>query len=160
MTDEQAFQWRQRLLAERDLKNLTDLHVRILLFTQGVIEAGEDQMSHAAVAEALKVAVRTVGDTYRRARVLGLLSWEAQFRDVQGVRRRTVNRYRLVLPVVEAIERHAEVRRKRKPIFLTSKPTCSVEFAEPVKVPLAAVAKMMEERLAQRWAAPRPWRGR
>lgn len=161
MTDEQGFWWRQRLTEERDLKNLTDLHVRILLFTQGAIEAGDSQMSHGEVATALKVGVRTVGDAYRRARLLGLLTWEAQFKDIHGVRRRTVNLYRLKLPEQPAEERHSEVRRvRKKPIFLTSLPSCSAEFAEPVKMPLAAVAKMMEERLAQRWGAPRLRRGR
>lgn len=153
VTDQEAFQWRQRLVAERDLKNITDLHTRILLFTQGAIEAGEDQMSHSAVAEALKVGVRTVGDAYRRAKALGLLAWEAQFRDVRGVRRRTTNLYRLVMPEAEA-EVRPDVRRHRKPVFLSSRPTCSVECAEPIAaVPLHTIARMMEERIAKRWAS-------
>jgi hypothetical protein len=154
MTDQEAFQWRHRLLAERDLKNLTDLHVRILLDAHWRLDQGETEWSHAAVADAQKVAVRTVGDAYRRARLLGLLDWEAQFRDVQGVRRRAVNRYRLVMPEREAVERHAEVRRKRKPIFLSSLPTCSVDVAEPSRsVPLHLITLRMEERIARRWAA-------
>lgn len=152
MTDQQAFQWRQRLTEERDLKNITDLHTRILLFTQGAIEAGEDEMSYAAVAEALKVGVRTVGDAYRRAKALGLLAWEAQFRLVQGVRRRTVNRYWLVMPEGEA-ELRPDVRRHRKPVFLSSKPKSVVECAEPAAIPLHVIAKAMEERLASRWRA-------
>jgi len=73
LTDGQAFVWRQRLRDERAIRNITDTHVRILEFTLGAIEAGDDQLSHAAVAEALRVGVRTVGDTYRRAKALGLL---------------------------------------------------------------------------------------
>lgn len=154
MTDQQAFLWRQRLGAERDLKNITDLHTRILLFIHGAILDGEDQMSHAAVAEALKVGVRTVGDAYRRAKALGLLAWEAQLRLVQGVRRRTVNRYWLVMPDVVA-EVRPDVRRHRKSVPITSKPTCSVECAEPVLQPLHVIAKAMEARLARRWNAQR-----
>ena len=56
LTDEQAFLWRQRLRQERAIHNITDTHIRILDFTQGAIEAGDDQMSHTAVAEALGVA--------------------------------------------------------------------------------------------------------
>lgn len=153
MTDEQAFWWRQRLTQERDLKNLTDLHTRILLFTQGSIEAGDDQLSHAAVAAALKVGVRTVGDAYRRAKALGLLTWEAQFRAVHGVRRRTVNLYRLAVPEAEAEERPDVRRHSRKPIFL-SKPNWSAQCAEPeVSVPLHVIARRMEERAVRRWAA-------
>ena len=152
VTDQQAFLWRRRLTEERDLKNITDLHTRILLFVHGAILDGEDQMSHTAVAEALKVGVRTVGDAYRRAKALGLLAWEAQFRAVQGVRRRTVNRYWLVMPGGEA-EVRPDVRRHRKPVFLSSKPKSMVECAEPVAMPLHMIARAMEERLASRWRA-------
>lgn len=150
--DDAAFQWRRRIAEERDLRNITRTHEAILLFTQGAILDGEDQMSHAVVAEALKVGVRTVGDAYRRAKALGLLAWEAQFRAVQGVRRRTVNRYWLVMPEAEA-EARPDVRRHRKPVFLSSKPTCPVGCAEPVVMPLHMIAKAMEARLASRWDA-------
>lgn len=154
MTDQQAFLWRQRLTEERDLKNITDLHTRVLLFVHGAILDGEDQMSHAAVAEALKVGVRTVGDAYRRARALGLLTWEAQYRAVQGVRRRTVNRYWLVMPEVVA-EARPDVRRHRKPVLTSMLAKCSAPCAEPVAMPLHVIAKAMEARLARRWNAQR-----
>lgn len=154
MTDEQGFWWRQRLTEERDLKNLTDLHVRILLFTQGAIEAGDSQMSHGEVAAALKVGVGTVGDAYRRARLLGLLTWEAQFKDVHGVRRRTVNLYRLAAPKGDAEVRPDVRRQNKRPIPFLSKPTCSSRCEEPVvNVPLSLIAHRMEERMARRWTA-------
>lgn len=154
MTDEQAFLWRQRLLEERDLKNLTDLHVRILLFSQGAIEAGNDQMSHGEVAAALKVGVRTVGDAYRRARLLGLLVWDAQFKGVHGVRRRIANLYRLAAPTGDAEARPDVRRQSKKPIPFLSKPTWSAQCAEPnVSVPMHVIAGKMEERIARRWTA-------
>lgn len=153
MTDEQSFSWRQRLTEERDLKNLTDLHHRILLFTMGAIEAGDCQMSHGEVATALKVGVRTVGDAYRRAKLLGLLTWEAQFKDIHGVRRRTVNLYRLAAPQGDA-EARPDVRRHNKTVLPISKPTWSAQCAEPlVNVPLRLIARRMEERVARRWTS-------
>ena len=150
LTDGQAFQWRQRLLKERSLRNITDMHVRILLFTQGAIEAGDDQMSHAAVAEALDVAVRTVGDAYRRAKGVGLLEWDPQFRVAGGVRRRIVNCYRLVMPLAEA-EARPDLRRHRKPPLVLKLPTCSAHSAERPTGPLPGfmarfAAKLAEER--------------
>lgn len=88
--------WQIRLHDARDSKELTDLHVRILLFTREAIKDGDDQMSHAAVSESLKVSIRVVGDAYRRARKIGLLEWKGQFRNMNVVRRRTVNRYWLI----------------------------------------------------------------
>lgn len=98
--------WHARLLHERDTKNLTDMHVRILLFTKEAIEAGNDQLSHAAIAKALKVGVGTVGKTFKRARRLGLLDWETQFRNWHGVRRMTMNQYRVVPPKPEATQQN------------------------------------------------------
>lgn len=153
MTDEQAFLWRQRLTEERDLRNLTDLHHRILLDAHWRIDQGETEWSHSEVAAALKVGVRTVGDAYRRARLLGLLTWEAQFKDVHGVRRRTVNLYRLAVPQGDA-EARPDVRRHNKTLLPISKPTWSAQCAEPrVNVPLQLIARRMEERMARRWTA-------
>jgi len=154
LTDGQAFLWRQRLRQERARRNITDLHVRILDFTQGAIEAGADEMSHATVAEALGVSVRVVGDTYRRAKGIGLLEWDAQFRNAGGVRRRTVNRYRLTMPDRPA-EQSPDMR--RKPVFkshLTSSslPYSSAQCAEPV-VTLEAVRAAWPARQARLLAA-------
>ena len=151
LTDQEAFIWRQRLLAERTLRNITDLHVRsILLYTQGAIEGGDDQLSHAAIAEALGVGVRTVGDTYRRAKGVGLLEWDAQFRDAGGVRKRTVNRYRLTMPVAEP-EARPDLRRHRKlPLVPKLLPSCSAHSTElPRTLPgfmARFAAKIVEEK--------------
>jgi len=151
LTDIQAFHWRQRLREERAIRNITDTHIRVLEFTQGAIEAGRDDMSHAAVAEALTVAVRTVGEAYKRAAALGLLGWEAQYRTVQGVRRRTVNRYRLTMPA-KTPEPRPDLKLKRK-VHLIPRAYRSAESAEPGLPQLHVIAKAMEERVARRWAA-------
>jgi len=153
LTDEQAFLWRQRLRQERAIHNITDTHIRILDFTQGAIEAGDDQMSHTAVAEALGVAVRTVGDAYRRAKGIGLLEWQAQYRDAGGVRRRTVNLYRLAMPLNTPAPR-PDLRRHRKPPLVLKLPTCSAHSAERPPGPPAGflsrfAAKIAEERRAR-----------
>lgn len=122
MADDKTTYWQQRLSLERDIKNLTDLHVRILLHAQGVIASGQDDMSHAAIAKALNIGVRTVGDAYRRAKTLGLLDWDAQFRPVNGVRRRTVNCYRLIVPHQTTEVKDADVRRHR-PSRVSVEPT-------------------------------------
>ncbi len=156
LTDEQAFLWRQRLLEERAMRNITDTHVRILLFTQGAIEAGDDQLSHAAIAEALGVGVRTVGDTYRRAMGVGLLAWEAQYRLVGGRRRRTVNCYRLTMPS-KSPEPRPDLRRHPvlKSHLTSSLPSCSAQCAEPLVMqsvgwPARFAAKLEAERRARR----------
>lgn len=132
------------------MRNITDTHVRILEFTQGAIEAGSDEMSHAVVAEALEVAVRTVGDAYRRAKGIGLLEWQAQFRDAGGVRRRTTNRYWLTLPLGTP-EPRPDLRRHRKPPLVLKLPSCSAHSTEQPAGPLPGfmarfAAKLAEER--------------
>jgi hypothetical protein len=132
------------------MRNITDTHVRILEFTQGAIEAGSDEMSHAAVAEVLEVAVRTVGDAYRRAKGIGLLDWRAQYRAVGGVRRRTVNRYRLALPIA-APEPRPDLRRHRKLPLVLKLPSCSAHSTERPSGPLPGfmarfAAKIAEEK--------------
>lgn len=156
LTDDQACLWRQRLLEERKLRNITDLHARILLFTMGAIEAGDDQLSHAAIAEALGVGVRTVGDTYRRAKGVGLLAWEAQYREVGGMRRRTVNRYWLTMPA-EVPKPRPDLRRHSvlKSHLSSSLPYRPAQCAEPVVMQSNGwmarfAAKLEAERYARR----------
>lgn len=153
LTDEQAFLWRQRLRQERIIRNITDTHIRILEFTQGAIEDGCDDMSHAAVAEALSVGVRTVGDAYRRAKGIGLLEWDEQYRLVLGVRRRTVNRYRLTMPPTTPAPR-PDLRRHRKPPPLVPKLlSCSAHSTEPLRgFSERFAAKVAEERRLRRIA--------
>jgi hypothetical protein len=151
LTNQEAFLWRQRLLKERSLRNITDMHARILLYTLGAIEDGDDRLSHAAVAEALDVAVRTVGDAYRRAKGIGLLEWDAQFRDAGGVRRRTTNRYRLAMPLAEP-EARPDLRRHRKPPLVPKLlPSCSAHSTDRLSGPLPGflarfAAKIAEEK--------------
>jgi DNA-binding transcriptional MocR family regulator len=116
MQSEQAFLWLQRLQQERAMRNITDTHVRIAQFTMGAIEAGDDQMSHAAVATALGYGARTVRDAYRRLRGLGLLDWQAQARGSgDHPNWRTTNRYWLRMPDATPeprpdLRRHAAVK--------------------------------------------------
>lgn len=153
LTDTQAFLWRQRLRDERAIRNVTDLHVRILEFTQAAIEDGADEMSHQAVAEALGCGVRVVGDAYRRARGIGLLTWAAQFRDMGGVRRRTVNRYSLTMPLATPAPRPDLRRHRKPPVRLSSYsiPSCSAHSAEPLAAwPQRFAAKIAEEKRLRR----------
>lgn len=162
LTDEQAFLWRQRLRQERIIRNITDTHIRILEFTQGAIEDGCDQLSHAAVAEALSVGVRTVGDAYRRAKGIGLLEWDEQYRLVHGVRRRTVNRYRLTMPSATPGPR-PDLRRHRKPPLVLKLPSCSAHSTEPLRgFEERLAAKIAEERaiLRARMLPPRGYQPR
>ena len=150
LTDTQAFVWRQRLRTERALRNITDTHVRILEYTAGLIEAGDAEPRQADVAVALGYGVRTVGDAYRRAKGLRLLDWQAQFRAVSGVRRRTVNRYWLTMPDVTPAPR-PDLRRHRKTrrVFL-SMPSCSAHSAEPLRgFEERFAAKIAEEKRAR-----------
>ena len=165
MQSEQAFLWLQRLQQERAMRNITDTHVRIAQFTMGAIEAGDDQMSHAAVASALGYGARTVRDAYRRFRLLGLLDWQAQSRGVgEHPTWRTTNRYWLRMPD-KTPEPVAECRRKcpvvkHLPILLpTSAAQCAYRV-EPMSGPLPGfearfAAKLAEERLARSGRAAR-----
>jgi hypothetical protein len=129
LSDQQAFIWRQRLRQERAMRNITDTHVRIAEFTMGAIQDGADEMTHAEVAEATGYGVRTVGDAYRRLRGIGLLDWQAQYREAHGVRRRIRNRYWLRMP-----EKTPEPRPdlRRRPKHLLSSSYSSAQCAHPV----------------------------
>jgi hypothetical protein len=163
LTDQQAFLWRRRLREERAIRNLTDTHVRILEFTLGAVEDGADKLSHAAVAESLQVAVRTVGDAYRRAKAIGLLTWEPQYRLVGGQRRRTTNLYRAVMPIHTPAPR-PDLRRHRKPPLvreqlLSSLPSCSAESADQREGWLRRFgAKIEEEKRVRAATAHRMWK--
>jgi hypothetical protein len=155
LTDEQAFLWRQRLLEERAMRNITDTHVRIAQFTMGAIQAGDDQMSHAAVAAALGYGARTVRDAYRRFRLLGLLDWQAQSRGSgDHPNWRTTNRYWLRMPgkTPEPVE---GCRRCRKPVVkhlsnLASYSAAQCAYrAEPLCGPLPGFEARMAAKIAE-----------
>lgn len=154
LTDSQAFVWRQRLRDERSIRNITDTHIRILEYTAGLIEAGDAEPRQADVAAALGYGVRTVGDAYRRAKGLGLLDWEAQFRTVDGQRRRTVNRYWLRMPDVTPAPRPDLRRHRKPPLPLKLLTYCSAHSAVPLTgFAERFAAKLVEERRLRQFRA-------
>src|SRR5215472_2409571 len=70
-----AFLWRQRLLTERLMHNVTEKHERALLYLREMIEAGHDQPSHGELAEALTIGISVIKDALGRGRKLGLIDW-------------------------------------------------------------------------------------
>jgi len=157
LTDEQAFLWLQRLQQERAMRNITDTHVRIAQFTMGAVTEGNDQMSHAAVADALGYGARTVRDCYRRLRGIGLLDWQAQTRGAGAHPTwRSTNRYWLRMPDATP-EPRPDLRRHRVVKHLSNLPSYSAAQcayrAEPLSGPLPGfearfAAKLAEERRA------------
>lgn len=106
LDDGGLFVWRQRLRDNADLKTFTELHVRIAHHMAGRLAEGDDQFSDADVAAACRVCPRTVWDVRQRLRGVGLIGWQEQYTtSASGLRRRTVNRYWLVMPIGEAVAR-------------------------------------------------------
>lgn len=112
---EDAFLWRQRLLAERLMKNVTEKHERALLYLRDLIDAGHAEPSHGELAEALSISISVIKDALSRARALGLLEWDRQYATLaDGSRRQIANRYRLCMPT-QSPQPRPDVRRHPKP---------------------------------------------
>jgi hypothetical protein len=159
-----AFLWRERLLTERLMRNITALHEHVLLYVRELVDGGTDQFRHADVAAACKVGIGTVKDALRRAQGIGLIDWKAEYRPGPGgVRRRTVNTYQALMPQSSPVPR-PDLRRRptlgnKKPLTSISKPTCSPQCGEPAGRPLLGfearfAAKVAEEK--RHWATRRP----
>jgi hypothetical protein len=151
--DTNTFLWRERLLQERLMRNISALQEQVLLCVRGLVEAGLTQFTHSAVAEACRVGVGTVKDALRRAQGVGLLAWQAEYRPgPNGVRRRTANSYRLTMPEQSPaprpdLRRRAPLVSKRPPLEPIL-PTCSPHCGEPGWRP----PRGFEERFATRVA--------
>jgi hypothetical protein len=153
-----AFLWRQRLLTERLMRNITALQEHVLLYVRGLIDQGIVQFSHAEVAQGFAGAkIGTVKDALRRAKGLGLLDWREEYRPGPGgVRRRVANTYQALMPQQSPVPR-PDLRRRpalvsKRPSLSISKPTCSLQCGEPDGRPLPGfearfAAKLAEEKL-------------
>jgi hypothetical protein len=110
-----AFLWRERLLTERLMRNITVVHERILLHLHSLIESGDAEPSHSELVESLRFGISTVKDALRRGRALGLLDWDRQYVTLaDGSRRQVANRYRLSMPQ-QSPQPRPDVRRHRLP---------------------------------------------
>ena len=117
-----TFLWRERLLTERLMRNITEKHERALLYLRDLIEAGDDQPSHGELAETLSISISVIKDALKRAQTLGLIEWDRQYITLaDGSRRQRANHYRLSMPQ-QSPQPRPDVRRHRpsKPASLKS----------------------------------------
>jgi DNA-binding transcriptional MocR family regulator len=148
-----TFLWRERLLSERLMHNITEKHERALLYLRDLIEAGDDQPSHGELAETLSISITVIKDALSRARALGLIEWDRQYIALpDGSRRQRANHYRLCMPQ-HSPQPRPDVRRHRpsKPASLNSQsstflPTWSPHSGER---PLSGFAARFEAKLAE-----------
>jgi DNA-binding transcriptional MocR family regulator len=148
-----TFLWRERLLSERLMHNITEKHERALLYLRDLIEAGDDQPSHGELAETLSISITVIKDALSRARALGLIEWDRQYIALpDGSRRQRANRYRLCMPQ-QSPQPRPDVRRHRpsKPAVLKSQsanflPTWSPHSGER---PLAGFEARFAAKLAE-----------
>jgi hypothetical protein len=149
-----TFLWRQRLLQERLMRNITALHEHVLLYVRELVDQGIAQFTHAEVAAACQVGVGTVKDALRRAQGIGLLDWTAEYRPGPGgVRRRIANTYRLHMPQHSPVPRPDLRRHKppasRKPVLSSMLPSCSPQCGEPAGRPLPGFAERFAAKIAE-----------
>jgi hypothetical protein len=148
-----TFLWRERLLTERLIRNITMPHERVLLYLRDLIEAGHDEPSHGELVAVLGFGISTIKDALSRGRKLGLLEWDRQYVTLaDGSRRQIANRYRLCMPQ-QSPQPRPDVRRHRpsKPASLKSEsstflPTWSPHSGER---PLPGFAARFEAKLAE-----------
>jgi hypothetical protein len=158
---DETFLWRQRLVQERLMRNITEKHERALLYVHGLISAGDDHFDQPAVARELGIGISAFRDALRRAQGIGLLAAQARY----SGGRRTTNRYLLLMPHSSPVPR-PDLRRhstpKSKPC-LNLLPSSSAQCNERAAWPVAArisreqLAAQAEARLIRAWAA-RPGR--
>lgn len=143
----EAFEWRQRAGIERAVRNITDLHLRVLFFVAGLIEDGQDHLSHAAMAILMGgVSPRTVREALTRGRALGLLGWEPRYRAGPQGRRRAANRYWLAMPARTPVPR-PDIRRRRPVSPSSILPTSCSAHSAASPLALAAVREGAQARL-------------
>src|SRR5262249_6268916 len=91
--------WRQRLLTERLMKNITALQEHVLNYVFSLIAGGQEQFTHGEIVAATGIKVGTVKDALRRARGIGLIDWRQDWRPgPNGSRRQVANVYRSSMP--------------------------------------------------------------
>jgi hypothetical protein len=122
-----TFLWRERLLTERLMRNITEKHERALLYLHALIEAGHNEPSHGELAAALTIGISVIKDALSRAKALGLLDWDRVYEVLaNGSRRQRANCYRWHLPQ-QSPQPRPDVRRHRpsKPASLKSQSSIS-----------------------------------
>lgn len=90
--------WRMRVRAEHMGRNLTPARRDALVSLVGLMCAGDDSPTDAAVAALAGCSARTVRRARADAHALGLLNWERTRRLVCGAWRQGRNRYFLRMP--------------------------------------------------------------
>ena len=109
---DELFAWRIRLDLERCLHNIPDGQKAIIEYVAELADAGHPQVSHAAIAAALRRGQRTVREALRRARQLDMIDWRPCYEARPGsvLRWRKANIYRRTMPQAAARPR-PDVRR-------------------------------------------------
>jgi hypothetical protein len=107
-----AFLWHQRLREQVAVRNITLVHLEIAMRLCGLLEAGEDRISHARLARDTRHGISTVQDALRRLRALGFVAWEQRHEMRNGLRRQVANAYRITMPA-ETTRPRPELRRHR-----------------------------------------------
>lgn len=166
-------QWLMRLIAERDLGNLTRTHKEVGEYIARKVDAGEDQMRHADIARETRASVDAVKETLARLQILGLMEWDHQWNVFGGRRRQTMNRYRLSFPTPMQVARdmrrstrRAQRRALTQPVQVVARPLPSEKgrkqeegsWNRPVSqavASLAAIRAAREASNAQRWHSNR-----
>jgi hypothetical protein len=171
-----AFLWRQRLLQERLMRNITEKQERVLQYVRELIDQGVVQFTHAEVAIALVDAgIGTVKDALKRAQGIGLIDWRPDYRPgPNGSRRRIANIYRLSMPQHSPVPRPDLRRRsvlKSKPVqegrTILRLPSCAPQCDErgetavwALGAPAAGFAERFAAKIAEEKRQRAAWRWR
>jgi hypothetical protein len=160
----EVFEWRDRVEAERQLRNITFAHQKVLVVLADLVQIGDADPPHEELARFAKVSLRTTRDALRRGKLLGLMAWEQRYcRDpATGLRRQQSNRYRWTLPKGPAVAR-PDVRRQHRDCTLcragkkedSDKQIAYERHVSPAIASLDAIRQRMEVDFADRWRAAR-----
>lgn len=161
-TTDMGFKWRQRVLEERDARNLSLGQVTLATALYALLAAGTGQVSHEELAETTRCSRSAARDGIRRLHQLGLIGREFQYEMVDGRRRQVANRYWTLLPGGPVVTR-PELRRKRVACCSTGiqHPSKQESYRgiEEARLALAAVRTRREPVLRALLAGGTRWRG-
>jgi hypothetical protein len=159
LPSDHTFLWHQRLREQAAVRNITLVHLEIAMRLCGLLEAGEDRITHARLATDTRHGISTVQDALRRLRTLGLIAWEPRYEMRGGLRRQGANAYRITWPA-ETTQPRPELRRRRRARGNgIHRPLSQQNYAqERVTVSPAAMLRASEARIVAAWQAR--WVGR
>jgi hypothetical protein len=156
---DQAFLWHQRLREQAAVRNITLVHVEIATRLYGLLEVGEDRITHARLAKDTRHGISTVQDALRRLRALGLIAWEQRYEMRGGLRRQAANAYRITIPAEPARPRPELRRRRPARGGGVHRPLSQQNYAqERVTVRPEIMLRASEARIMAAWQARRPVR--